>query len=159
MKKYQVETIVGIFVAIGICLIAYMAVTLGNVSFFGREAYPLFARFSNVSGLRSGGSVDMFGIEIGKIEALSIDQETQQAIVELRITKGVTIYEDAIASIKTVGLIGDKYISIDPGGAESPLEAGGFIIETQGAIDIVDLIGKYAFGEINNNSGLAPQDN
>jgi phospholipid/cholesterol/gamma-HCH transport system substrate-binding protein len=92
--------------------------------------------------------VDIFGIEIGRVDQVKIDQESGKALVIMSIKKGVNIYRDAIASIKTEGLIGDKYVSIDPGGAEELLAAGGTITETQGAIDVGDLIGKYAFGDV-----------
>lgn len=154
MKKYAMETVVGIFVIIGLLAIAYMTVKLGRITTLGTDTYPLNARFTNVSGLRVGSPVDIYGIEIGRVEAVRIDQQNERAQVEMRIKNGVNVYGDAIASIKTEGLIGDKYISIDPGGAEEQLQPGGTIIETQSAIDIGDLIGRYAFGEVkNSNSG------
>jgi phospholipid/cholesterol/gamma-HCH transport system substrate-binding protein len=148
MKKYAMETIVGIFVALGIATIGYMTVKLGHVSLFGDETYPLYAKFTSVSGLRAGNPVNMLGIEIGKVEALRMDQENQQAVVEMKIQKGMKVYDDAIASIKTEGLIGDRYVSIDPGGGGSVLEPGGTITQTQPAVDIADLVGKYAFGDV-----------
>ncbi|MBE0558118.1 MAG: MCE family protein, partial [Proteobacteria bacterium] len=90
----------------------------------------------------------MLGIEIGRVERLAMNQKEQRAEVEMRIKKGITIYDDAIASIKTEGLIGDQYLSIDPGGGGAPLAAGGVITETQPAVDIAGLISKYAFGDV-----------
>jgi phospholipid/cholesterol/gamma-HCH transport system substrate-binding protein len=148
MKKYAMETIVGIFVALGIATIGYMTVKLGHVSLFGDDTYPLYAKFTSVSGLRAGNPVNMLGIEIGKAESLRMDQENQQAVVEMKIQKGMKIYDDAIASIKTEGLIGDRYVSIDPGGGGSVLAPGGTITQTQPAVDIADLVGKYAFGDV-----------
>ena len=148
MKKYAMETTVGIFVVIGLLGIAYMTVKLGHVSFLGENTYPLYAKFTTVSGLRVGSPVDMLGIEVGRVERITLDQKDQMAVVEMRIKKGIQVYGDAIASIKTEGLIGDKYISIDPGGAGQLLVAGGNIIETQPAVDIIGLVGKYAFGEV-----------
>jgi phospholipid/cholesterol/gamma-HCH transport system substrate-binding protein len=148
MKKYAMETIVGIFVAFGIATIGYMTVKLGHVSLFGDNTYPLYAKFTSVSGLRAGNPVNMLGIEIGKVESLRMDQENLQAVVEMKIQKGVKVYDDAIASIRTEGLIGDKYVSIDPGGGGSVLEPGGTITQTQPAVDIADLVGKYAFGDV-----------
>ena len=116
MKKYSNETIVGIFVVLGLVAISFMAVRLGNVSFLGDNTYALYAPFNTVSGLRIGNSVEMLGMEVGRVAAFRMDQERQQAIVELRIEKGVQVYDDAIASIKTAGLIGDKYVAVDPGG-------------------------------------------
>jgi len=148
MKKYAMETIVGIFVALGIATIGYMTVKLGHVSFFGDETYPIYANFTSVSGLRAGNPVNMLGIEVGKVESLRMDQENLQAVVEMKIQKNVKVYDDAIASIKTEGLIGDKYVSIDPGGGGLVLEPGGIITQTQPAVDIADLVGKYAFGDV-----------
>ncbi|HOD35349.1 MAG TPA: outer membrane lipid asymmetry maintenance protein MlaD [Syntrophales bacterium] len=148
MKKYAMETIVGIFVALGIAVIGYMTVKLGHVSLFGDETYPLYAKFTSISGLRAGNPVQMLGIEIGKVESLRMDQENLQAVVEMKIQKDVKVYDDAIASIKTEGLIGDRYVSIDPGGGGSVLDPGGTITQTQPAVDIADLVGKYAFGDV-----------
>jgi phospholipid/cholesterol/gamma-HCH transport system substrate-binding protein len=148
MKKYAMETTVGIFIVFGLILIGYMTVKLGHVSLFGDDTYKLLARFTSVSGLRAGSTVNMLGIEIGRVDRLSIDQKDQKAVVEMNIKKNVKIYDDAIASIKTEGLIGDKYLSIDPGGGGELLRPGGTITETQPALDIESLIGKYAFGEV-----------
>ena len=153
MKKYAMETTAGIFVVIGLACIAYMTVKLGHVSFLGEATYPLFAKFTSVSGLRPGSPVDMLGIEVGRVERITLDQKAQLAVVEMKIREGIQVYGDAIASIKTEGLIGDKYLRIDPGGAESPLKPGGIITETQPAVDVADLIGKYAFGEVKKPEG------
>jgi len=148
MKKYLMETTVGIFVVFGLLCIAYMSVKLGHVSLLGDNSYSVLARFTSVSGLRIGNPVNMLGLEVGRVERLSMDQADQRAVVEMRRNKGVKIYDDAIASIKTEGLIGDKYVSIDPGGAGTVLEPGATITETQPAVDIAELIGKYAFGDV-----------
>ena len=149
MKKYAMETTVGIFVVIGLLCIGYMTVKLGNIGFFGDNSYPLFARFSSVQGLRQGSAVQMLGIDIGRVEKLTMDQKKQLAVVEFRIKRGIKIYDDAIASIKTEGLIGDRYVSIDPGGASDVLlKPGGTIIETNSPTDIQELISKYAFGDV-----------
>jgi len=148
MKKYSMETIVGIFVVFGLLCVAYMTVKLGHIAFIGDNSYTLSASFTSVTGLRVGSPVEILGIEVGRVDRLTMDQENQKAVVEMRIQKDIKIYDDAIASIKTEGLIGDKYLSIDPGGAGILLQAGGTIIETQPAIDIADLIGRYAFGEV-----------
>lgn len=148
MKKYSTETVVGIFVIIGLLGVAYMTVKLGKISLFGDDSYSLYARFGSVSGLRAGNPVEIGGIEVGRVERLSIDQEKQMAVVELKIKKGIRIYDDAGASIKTAGLIGDKFVKIDPGGIGDILKPGGTITETTSPIDIEELISKYAFGDI-----------
>jgi phospholipid/cholesterol/gamma-HCH transport system substrate-binding protein len=148
MKKYSMETMVGIFVVIGLICVGYMAVKLGKVTLFGEDTYPLFARFPTVSGLRVGSSVDIFGIEVGRVTALSIDADRQMAQVTMSIRKGMKIYDDGSATVKSSGLIGDKYIKIDPGGAGEVLKTGGVITQTSVPADIEDLIGKVAFGDV-----------
>jgi phospholipid/cholesterol/gamma-HCH transport system substrate-binding protein len=148
MKKYPMETSVGIFVVIGLLCIAYLTIKLGDVSIISGGGSSFFARFTSVSGLRVGSPVEIFGIEVGKVERLTMDQEKQVAVVELKVKQGVKIYKDAIASIKTAGLIGDKYLQIDPGGAEGLLQPGDTILETTSPVDIEELISKYAFGGI-----------
>ena len=148
MKKYAMETTAGIFVVIGLFCIAYMTVKLGHVSFLGENTYLLYAKFTTVSGLRAGSPVDMLGIEVGRVERITMDQKNQMAVVEMRIKEGIQVYGDAIASIKTEGLIGDKYLSVEPGGAVELLKPGGTITQAQPPVDLVDIIGKYAFGEV-----------
>jgi len=148
MKKYQYETVAGIFLVIGLVCVAYMTVKLGDVSFFGDGSYVLHARFTTVSGLRVGNPVRMFGLEVGRIDKLGLDQKDQLATVELRLNRDVKVYGDAVAAIKSAGLIGDRYVNIDPGGAEELLKPGATITQTQPPLDIEDLIGKYAFGEV-----------
>jgi phospholipid/cholesterol/gamma-HCH transport system substrate-binding protein len=148
MKKYAHETVVGVFVIIGLICVGYMTVKLGNVSFLGDDSYSLHARFNSVSGLRIGNPVEMLGIEIGRVADFEMDQEAQVAVVELKIENDIEIYDDAIASIKTAGLIGDKYVSIDAGGSGELLKPGDTIADTESPIDIGELIGKYAFGDV-----------
>lgn len=149
MKKYSIETVVGIFVVIGLICVAYMTIKLGKVSLLGDNYYSLYANFSSVSGLRVGNPIEIDGIEVGRVESLIFDQEKQAAVVELKIRKDIKVYDDAGASIKTAGLIGDKFINIDPGGGGQVLKPGGKISETNAPIDIEELISKYAFGDIN----------
>ena len=148
MKKYSMESVVGIFVVIGLLCVGYMTIKLGKVSLFGDNYYSLYAAFSSVSGLRGDSSVEIDGIEVGRVARLRINQEKQMASVELKIRKGIKIYDDAIASVKTSGLIGDKFIKIDPGGGGDILKPGDTIRETSSPLDIEDLIGKYVFGDI-----------
>jgi phospholipid/cholesterol/gamma-HCH transport system substrate-binding protein len=148
MKKYTMETIVGIFIVFGLLCIGYMTIKLGHVSLLSDDSYSLVARFTSVTGLRVGNPVDILGIEVGKVERITMDQANQKAIVEIKIKKDIKVYDHAIASIKTEGLIGDRYLNIDPGGAGSLLGNHGTITETQAPVDITELIGKYAFGEV-----------
>ena len=148
MKKYSKETVVGIFVVIGFACIGYMTVKLGNVGFFGENTYSLHAKFNTVTGLRQGNPVNMLGLEIGRVEKFTMDQENQQVAVLFKINKGIEIYDDAIASVKTEGLIGDKYVAIDPGGGGDLLANGDTITDTNSPTSIMDLVSKYAFGDV-----------
>ncbi len=130
MNKYRHETVAGIFVLIGLICVGYMTVKLGKVKILGGDTYPLHARFTSVSGLRAGNPVEMLGIEIGEVTGFNLDQEKQMVIAEFRIREGIKVYEDAIASVKTSGLIGDKYVQIDAGGSGSILKPGGIITQT-----------------------------
>ena len=147
MKKYSMETVVGIFVAAGLLCVGYMAVKLGNFSFLGEDRHILRARFSSVSGLKVGSPVEIFGIQVGSVQKIEMDPEKEMALVQIGIQKGIKVYEDASASIKTAGLIGDTFIKVDPGGSGELLKSGGVITETLPAVDLGDLIGRYAFGE------------
>jgi phospholipid/cholesterol/gamma-HCH transport system substrate-binding protein len=147
MKKYSMETTVGIFLVFGLLCVGYLTLKLGEISLLGDNTYPLYARFTTVTGLRAGSNIYIAGIEVGRVEKLSMDQETQKALVELRIRNGIKVFDDAIASIKTEGLIGDMHLSLDPGGAGTLLAPGGTIIDTQPPLDIADLVSKYAFGD------------
>jgi phospholipid/cholesterol/gamma-HCH transport system substrate-binding protein len=148
MQKYSKESVVGIFVLVGLIGIGYMSIKLGDLGLFADDTYPLKARFSRVTGLRSGNSVNMLGLEVGRVGKMTMDQEKQQAVVELWIHKGVHVYDDAIASIRTEGLIGDRYVSLDAGGSGSLLKPGDVIVETEAPADIMDLVSKYAFGDV-----------
>jgi phospholipid/cholesterol/gamma-HCH transport system substrate-binding protein len=148
MKKYTMETVVGIFVTLGLICIGYMTVKLGNVHILGDDSYPLIAKFTSASGLKIGNPVNILGIEVGRVEQISMDQANQKAVVQIRIKNGIKVYDDAIAAIKNEGLIGDKYMNIDPGGSGSLLGPSGVITDTQAAVDIIDLVSKYAFGEV-----------
>lgn len=150
MKKYSMETAVGIFVAIGILCVGYMTVKLGKISVFGEDTYTLHARFTSVSGLKVGSPVEIFGIQVGKVERLEIEKE--MALVHMSIHKGIKVFEDGSASVKTAGLIGDKFIKIDPGGSGNLLTPERTITETSSALDIEDLVGKYVFGDVKKDS-------
>ena len=148
MKKYSKETLVGIFVVIGLFCIGYMTVNLGKVGFFGDSTYTLYANFNTVTGLRAGNPIIMLGLEVGTVQKFTMDQEKQVVKVDFRINKGIEIFDDAIASIKTEGLIGDKFVELDSGGGGDLLANGDIITDTNSPTSIMDLISKYAFGDV-----------
>ncbi len=143
MKKINIETGVGIFIIIGLLSLAYLSVNLGDVKLFGSDQYPVTARFANVSGLKAGATVEVAGVEIGKVSGIIL--EDYEAVVGMMIDPDIKIQEDAIASIRTQGIIGDKYIKIKTGGADEFIEVNGEILETESALELEELISKYIF--------------
>jgi phospholipid/cholesterol/gamma-HCH transport system substrate-binding protein len=148
MKKYSLESYVGIFVFVGLLCVGYLTVKIGKMELLQNDYYTLNARFASVAGLKPGCAVEMAGVQIGKVNRIAIDKEAQVAITELKIQRGIDISEDAIASIKTSGLIGDRYVRITSGGSETMLKSGDRIMETESAIDLEELISKYIFGKL-----------
>ncbi len=148
MKKGSVEFAVGIFVIIGIISIGYLTIKLGQMEWLGDNYYPIEARFMDISGLKKGSQVELAGVKIGAVEDIRLDQERMMAIVTMKIEKELKLSEDSIASIKTSGIIGDKYVKISPGGSPDMLEPGDMIIETESALDLEEMVGKYVFGDV-----------
>ena len=144
------ETMVGIFVLLGLVCVAYLTIKLGKMDVFGQDGFLLKARFESVSGLRTGADVEMAGVPIGKVQSIKIDPDpmNSQAIVYILLDQDYKLSDDTIAAIKTSGLIGDKYVNLSRGGSEKVLADGDEIQETQSAVDIESLLGKYAFGGV-----------
>ncbi len=145
MRKFDLELAVGIFMIAGMVCLAYLTIKLGQLEVFGDKGYEIQAVFSSSGGLKTGSSVVIAGVEVGRVKKVILDD--YQARVTMSIPLEVKIQEDAIASIKTKGLIGEKYVEISPGGLEN-LEPGGVIRDTQPPIDIEQLISKYIFGTV-----------
>jgi phospholipid/cholesterol/gamma-HCH transport system substrate-binding protein len=143
-----VEIAVGVFVVIGIVCVGYLTIRLGEVSWFGDDTYSIFGRFESVSGLKAGASVEIAGIPVGKIHAITLDHERQMAMVEMKINTDVAITDDVIAAVKTSGLIGDKFVKLTPGGSTEMLKPGDVIVDTESALDIEELVSKYVFGKV-----------
>ena len=148
MNRSSIELWVGVFVLIGILCIGYLTIQLGQMEWFGEKYYRLNALFQSVSGLKPGAQVDMAGVQVGLVEAITLDLEKQMALVTLKIQKKVKLTDDVIASVKTAGLIGDKYIKLSPGGSDTVLKPGDYITETESAIDLEELISKFVFGKV-----------
>jgi len=146
MKKTYLEFVVGLFLAIGIGCLAWLSIKLARKEFFARNGYELQASFSNGSGLRRGTPVVIAGVEIGRVASVGL--EDYEAKVRLVVQPGVVLQGDTIASIKTKGLIGEKYIELTPGASEKTIQPGGVVRETQPAMDLEALIGKYIQGNL-----------
>ncbi len=149
MKKYSMETTVGIFVFIGLLCVSYLTIKLGKMELIGSGNYvQYYTQFTSVTGLKVDSSVEMAGVQIGRVSKIALDSERQLAVVTLKIKKDIQITDDAIVSVKTSGIIGDKFIKITPGGSDLVLQPGETITETESAIDLEELVSKYIFGEM-----------
>lgn len=146
MERSRVNIAVGLFVLIGIVGLAYLSIQLGRVSLLGATGYVVTADFPSVGGLKAGSTVEIAGVEIGRVEAIGLAD--YQARVTLRIHAGVKLQEDSIASIKTKGLIGEKYLRISPGGSDRLIPPRGKIREVEAPVDFEELLSKYIFGKV-----------
>lgn len=148
MNKYSRETAVGVFVLLGLLCVAYLTVKLGRMELLDDKGYTVTCRFASITGLRVGAEVEIAGVPVGRVASIRLDREHPLAVVGLRIGEGVKLTDDVIASIKTSGLIGDKYVKLAPGGSSTLLADGDEITETESSIDIESLISKYVFGGV-----------
>lgn len=147
MKKLDLELSVGFFLLLGILSLAYVSINLGKLEILGKEGYTVYAEFEKAGGIKPKAVVEMAGVEIGTVKSVRITGD-YLARVEFTIYKDIKLQEDAIASIKTKGLIGEQFVQISPGGSDAMIQNGGKIRETESAIDIEELISKYVFGDV-----------
>jgi len=140
----RIEMTVGTFVLVGILGIVYLALRLGEVGGLGASGYLLKAHFQDVGGIRAGADVMIAGVAVGRIETVSLKGE-EEAEVVMRIDHGVNITSDAIASVRTKGIIGDRYVRILQGADDHYLKSGDSISETESVLNLEDLIAKYIF--------------
>jgi len=135
---------VGVFVFLGLLSIGWLALKLGQVGGLGQSGYTLTADFDDAGGVRNGSDIMMAGVIIGRVDKVTLT-DNDHATMILRIHDGVQLTEDASASVRTKGIIGDRYIRISQGMEEASLESGDKIEDTESAINIEDLISKYIF--------------
>ena len=146
MDRSRVNIAVGVFVILGIVALGYLSIQLGQVSFLRGRGYAVTVDFPSVGGLKAGSAVEIAGVEIGRVESIGLAD--YQARVTLRVHSGIKLQEDVIASIKTKGLIGEKYIRISPGGSEKIIQPNGRIREVEAPVDFEELLSKYIFGKV-----------
>ncbi|MBV5316216.1 MAG: outer membrane lipid asymmetry maintenance protein MlaD [Desulfobulbaceae bacterium] len=148
MGNPRVEIVVGSFLVLGFLAFGWLALQLGEVSWFtGSKTYMLSAEFNNVSGVKTGADVQIAGVTVGKVRQLNLNKENM-AVVEMQIDRGVKVPVDSIASVKSQGIIGDKYIQISLGGDEALYKLGETIVDTESSVDLESLISKFAFGQV-----------
>jgi phospholipid/cholesterol/gamma-HCH transport system substrate-binding protein len=145
MKKTSLEIVVGAFLLAGFLSFSWLAVKMGDINPFQNETYPVTARFTSISGLKEGSTIELAGVVVGKVSQIELDAGEYEAVVHLNIDKTIELTDDSIASIRTSGIIGDKFIKLTPGGSDIFLEAGDEIDETESSISLEELVSKYIF--------------
>ena len=146
MERTKVTLAVGCFVLLGILALGYLSIKLGRVSWLGGGGYDVIVDFPSVGGLKAGSSVEIAGVEVGRVESIGLAD--YQARVRVRLNRDIKLQEDSIASIKTKGLIGEKFIRISPGGSEKIIQPNGRIREVEAPVDFEELLSKYIFGKV-----------
>ncbi len=149
MKKISIETIVGIFMLTGLIYLGCISIKFGKTEVLGGSYYELTADFDSVSGLQSGASVEIAGVDVGRVDRIRLDiKRGYIAKVYLQIKSGIKLSDDTIASVRTRGIIGDKFIMLQPGGSETLLANGGKIRDTESAVDLEQIISEYIQGKV-----------
>lgn len=149
MNMVKLELMVGSFMLIGILCLGYVSIKLGKMEIVGGDFYTVSAGFDSVSGLKPGARVEVAGVEVGKVDRIALDKKSgDRALAYLKINSGVQITDDVIASVRTSGIIGDKFIKLRPGGSDKMLKNNGVIRETESAIDIEELVSKFIHGKV-----------
>ena len=146
MERTRVNIAVGLFVVLGILALGYLSISLGQISFLSGHGYIVTVDFPSVGGLKTGSTVEIAGVEIGRVQSIALAD--YQARVTLRVQSSIKLQEDSIASIKTKGLIGEKYIRISPGGSDKIIGPNGKIREVEAPVDFEELLSKYIFGKV-----------
>lgn len=159
MKRSVLDVSVGVFLLLGLLALAWLSIQLGRVELFGGGGYAATADFPAVGGLKSGASVEIAGVPVGRVERITLAD--YQARLHLRIRPDVKLSDDSIVSIKTRGLIGEKFVQISPGGSDRIVGPGGRLTEVEAPLDMEELIAKFVFGGVGSagsdgGSGKAP---
>jgi phospholipid/cholesterol/gamma-HCH transport system substrate-binding protein len=147
MEKSKLELIVGVFVLVGIVCLGYLSIKLGKLELIGGDVYEVDALFNSATGLKAGAAVEVAGVEVGRVKAISLKED--RAMVRVSIQNGTKLYSDTIASIKTRGIIGEKYLALSPGGGGDPLQPGDAIRDTESGLDLEELVSQYVHGKVN----------
>ncbi|SLM48012.1 putative ABC transporter, periplasmic binding component, ATP-dependent toluene efflux transporter [Nitrospira japonica] len=147
MEKTKLELIVGVFVLIGIVCLGYLSIKLGKLELVGGNVYEVVAQFNSASGLKPGSAVEIAGVEVGRVRGIVLKDD--RASVTLAVHDNVKLYSDTIASIKTRGIIGEKFLALSPGGGGDALKSGDTIRDTESGLDLEELVSQYVHGKVN----------
>ena len=148
MKSTRLELVVGLFLVLGLCGFGWLALQLGEVPWLtGSHSYTLYAEFDNISGVKKGADVQIAGVPVGTVLDITLNDDAM-AQAALQIDNKVEVPVDSIASVKSQGIIGDKFIQITLGGDEELYKPGDVITDTESSVDLESLISKFAFGKV-----------
>jgi phospholipid/cholesterol/gamma-HCH transport system substrate-binding protein len=140
-KGLKVEFFVGLFTLVSLACLGYLAVNIGGIRLFDTGYYIIKAEFDNVSGLEVGAGVEIAGVAVGEVANITLDDVS--AVVSLRVYDSIRIREDDIASVRTKGIIGDRYVKIIPGGSEEAVAHGETLMDTESVVDLEEVLGKF----------------
>lgn len=156
MNKRGIETLVGLFVLLGLGGVVFLALKAANLTTAGaQQGYTVTAKFDNIGGLKPRSAVRSAGVTVGRVKSISLDTQTFQGVVTMEIDGTVQFPKDSSAKILTAGLLGDQYIGIEPGSADENLAAGGRFSMTQSAVVLENLIGQLVTGKAGEAAGDA----
>jgi len=146
MGKKSIEVLVGVFVLLGMAGLVFLALKAANLgSFNSSDTYALSAKFDNIGGLKVRAPVRSAGVTVGRVTGIRLDKTTYQGVVTLELDRSVQFPKDSSARILTSGLLGDQYVGLEPGADEKNLQAGDVISQTQSAMVLESLIGRFLF--------------
>jgi len=146
MEKTKLEMVVGVFVLIGLLCLAYLSVKLGKLELIGGGVYEVEAQFNSASGLKPGSAIEIAGVEVGRVRGITLNQD--RAMVKLAVNDTIKLYTDTIASIKTRGIIGEKFLALSPGGGGDQLKPGDTIRDTESGLDLEELVSQFVHGNV-----------
>lgn len=153
----RTEIAVGAFVMLGIAALAYLSISIGGLALLGRDHYTVKARFSSVGDLKVGAPIRIAGVKVGQVERVALKDYLAEA--DLAVGKELVLPKDTVASIRSEGLLGDTYVSLSPGGSLENLKPGALVAQTEPAMDLSDLLARYAFGKRDVTEAPAGSDN
>ncbi|MEO8047832.1 MAG: outer membrane lipid asymmetry maintenance protein MlaD [Nitrospirota bacterium] len=147
MEKTKLEMVVGVFVLVGLLCLAYLSVKLGKLELVSGDLYEVEAQFNSASGIKPGSTIEIAGVEVGRVRGITLIED--RAKVTLAVNNSIKLYTDTIASIKTRGIIGEKFLALTPGGGGDRLKPGGTIRDTESGLDLEELVSQYVHGKVN----------
>ncbi|MDH5539281.1 MAG: outer membrane lipid asymmetry maintenance protein MlaD [Rhizobacter sp.] len=157
MSKKAIETLVGLFVLLGMVGLVFLALKAANLgSFSVGDTYALSAKFDNIGGLKVRAPVRSAGVTVGRVTAIELDRKTFQGVVRMEVVRDMQFPKDSSARILTAGLLGDQYVGLEPGYEEKNLVAGDTIKSTQSAVVLESLISQFLFSKAADPEPSAP---